>query len=145
MLYCESRLKDKVISPSLANSRGEPWRTLSTTSCSASSRSSPTGVLRASLQPLAACVLSVRLCHEGSCVSGPCWATPLGVTDSDKVLKMKTSPQWDHRAPCLGRFHHSQPPAGLLVLTGLCDVQARPRSEETDTKEMILRAELRGM
>lgn len=60
---------------------------------------------------------------------------------SGKVLKIKASPQWDHKALCLGHLHDQEEPAGLLVLTGLCDVQARLRSEGIDAKEMIPHAE----
>lgn len=43
----------------------------------------------------------------------------------------------DFGAPRPGHLCKHQLPAGLLVLTGLCDSQARPRSEEIGTKEMI--------
>lgn len=43
----------------------------------------------------------------------------------------------DCRGPRPGHLCEHQLPAGLLVLTGLCDAQARPRSEEIGTKEMI--------
>lgn len=54
------------------------------------------------------------------------------------------SPERDRRALCLGYLCDQQPSAGLLVLTGLCDVQARPRSGEIDAKEMIGWAGLGG-
>lgn len=69
-------------------------------------------------------------------LSKSCLAIPSRTTDSSQFLKTKNF-CLDCGAPGPGHLCEYQLPAGLLVLTGLCDARARPRSEEIGTKEMI--------
>lgn len=70
-------------------------------------------------------------------LSKSCLAIPSRTTDSNQFLKTKNFSCLDCGAPRPGHLCGHQLPAGLLVLTGLCDARARPRSEEIGTKEMI--------